>query len=180
MRMKIQFDLKAARRLVSREAKKAIDAAGVRSINEVVRMASTKEVRELSQEVGSAQKGIRAKMRILKATRSKMVATLVGRGETPNLIRFDAKKTKAGVSAKVWAGGRRRTFRGAFIGNQGRTVFRRTGQGRGIEPVHGPSVGRAWARKKVDQRVNKTVEENWPRIFTRNYKYQMQRLRSRK
>lgn len=66
---------------------------------------------------------------------------------------------------------------GAFVGNKGRTVFRRVGKGRlPIEPVRVIDVGQMFSSKKISRRVLERIERDLPVEMDRAVKGVMARL----
>lgn len=94
------------------------------------------------------------------------------RGRSMNLIRFVEKKvtlaegrrrTKSGTLShlrfKILRGSGLKEIAGTFIGNQGRTVFRRTGKERlPIEPVQVIGVSQMFNTRTVRKRVEARIE----------------------
>ena len=68
--------------------------------------------------------------------------------------------------------GQTRKLPGAFIGNKGRTVFKRDGDKRlPISPVQTIDVGQMFNTTRINQAVLRYVEANLPRIFEREADY---------
>ncbi len=67
-----------------------------------------------------------------------------------------------GVSVKIKRNGPRKLIPGAFIGNKGRTVFRRTGDGRGIEPVETVDVPQMFNMKRLNKAVVTKITADFP------------------
>jgi Prophage minor tail protein Z (GPZ) len=108
----------------TRQIPKALNS----TINKVARTIRKEGVRQLSKETGIKQKDIRRDVDIRKSNLQTLSARIRATGSHTNIIRFGARQTKKGVSAALWK--KRRVFKGAFIANQGRTVFTRKGKGR--------------------------------------------------
>lgn len=90
----------------------------------------------------------------IKAASPRRLAALIkGSGRPLNLIRFNARQTKRGVSHRAY--GRRQTAEGAFIGNSGRTVFVRKGRKRsaGVRPAWGPGLANVYAAHAKELRT---------------------------
>ena len=65
-------------------------------------------------------------------------------------------------------------MRPAFVGNDGRTVFRRTGKDRlPIEPVQTIGVPQMFTSSKVQRTVRDCISANFPRIFEAELRYRM-------
>ena len=98
-----------------------------------------------------------------------------------NLIEFNAKQTKKGVSAKAW--GNRKIYRGAFIGrgqNSGkRLVFKKVKGSKQIRAVHGASLPREFHRQDMKSIFNKKIKTRFPILFKRAVEFQMLKAKGR-
>jgi hypothetical protein len=149
-------------------------------------------IRGITGEYNLKASDVRERLRVRRAQRSGMqfTATLVGNPQgrakrAMNIIRFVEKsvslaeskrRRKRGdlgaVFVKIKRAGGRKAIQGAFIGNLGRTVFRRTGPGRlPIEPVSTIGVPQMFQAKKVQIPVQRWITENFPRIFEADATY---------
>jgi hypothetical protein len=150
----IQLDVRTNIESVRRQLRgkdKEIDAAASRALNRAASSVRSVAVKELAKATGiRPQAAIREKLRMRKATPRYLIAEVGAVAYTPNLARFSARQTKRGISANAWA--KRKIYRGTFLGNQGRTAFKRTGAGRlPIEPVHGPRMHREFAAAVIQK-----------------------------
>lgn len=76
-----------------------------------------------------------------------------------------------GVSVKIKRGGGRKLIKGAFIANQGRTVFMRVGPSRlKIKAVHTVDVPQMFNMRKVNGAVVRKVRQEFPIEFARALK----------
>ena len=99
-----------------------------------------------------------------------------------NLIEFNAKQTKRGVSAKAW--GNRKIYRGAFIGggrNSGkRLVFKKLKDNpKRIEALHGPSLPREFHRQDMEKIFKKKIKTRFPILFKRAVEFHMLKAKGR-
>ena len=77
-----------------------------------------------------------------------------------------------GVSVLIKRGGGRKLIAGAFIANQGRTVFiRKAGQGRAITPVETIDVPQMFNTRRINEAVRQIIVERFPRIFENEARY---------
>ena len=132
----------------------------------------------LHRETGiKPQKVVKARTRVFKSSPRTLRATVeVMETRAPNLIRFKATQNKKGVAASAW--GKRKTYRGAFIGNSGRTVFARTSKTRlPIKPLYGPSVSNEMKRPYAQAIARKTIKERFPINFNQALKFNLSKLR---
>lgn len=122
------------------------------------------------------------------------------RGRSMNVIAFMEKKTTLAQARRraknndLFVVGRRgqllpilrfvfkrgsgpKTIEGAFVGNKGRTVFRRVGKARlPIEPIRVIDVGQMFRSKKVSPRVLERIRRDLPVELDRAAKAVMARL----
>ena len=161
--------------------------ATVMALNKTAAKAKTEMVRAITSEFALPASDVRSKLRILKASRNGLKATLdpfasgSRKGRSMNLIRFLEKKvslaegrrrSKAGTQNqlrfKVKKQGGFKTIKGAFIGNEGRTVFRRSGDGRfPIEAVSTIGVPSMFNTKRINARVIARIRKEFPIEFER-------------
>lgn len=104
--------------------------AAARALNTTARTVRSESVRELAKLMGLAQKVVRDRTSITRATPQRLVSEVKFKGRRLNLIRFGARQTRKGVSAAPW--GKRRVFEQTFLVNLGGGKFvgvrkRRTG-----------------------------------------------------
>jgi hypothetical protein len=138
-----------------------IDLAASRALNRAIASARTVAVRDLSRSTGiKPQAAIRDRLPIKQASPDRLAAEIGVHAYTPNLVRFAARQTRAGVSASAW--GKRKVYRGTFLGNNGRTVFKRAGKARlPIKPVYGPRLAKEFVEPAVIRAMNTVAGERW-------------------
>lgn len=179
MEISVKADVQAALREVSRWQREAVPKAAAHALNTTARQVQSAAVKELARETGLKQKDIRVALSRVRATWTRLQSEVIATGRAVNLIRFTrqsrAQARKAGgVRANAW--GVSRLYRGTFIGNLGRTVFKRAGKGRmPIRAVHGPSIPREMAREKVSRILRTVAETNWAENFARDLRYYLNR-----
>ncbi len=152
-----------------------------RAINAAINKTSSKVrtivIREVAKETGLKQKEVRQFVSLRKSNLRTFTGIIRSIGRTLNLIRFNARQTKVGVSAKAW--GVTRVYRGAFIANQGRTVFIRISRKRvPIRPLHGPSIPRTIINQKIYPAQDKVVRAEHPKNLRREFEFRIQKLRN--
>jgi len=174
------------------------DRAITSALNKTVAQAKTQIARGIGQEYALPSADIKERLAIQRASRSGMRFTAVllgnpaGRAKRSlNVIRFLERSTslaearrrgKHGTIAelhfKIRRQGGKTTIKGAFIGNRGRTVFRRTGDARlPIEPVQTIGVPQMFQAKKVQVPVQQWITVNFPRIFDAELRYYLSTVR---
>ena len=153
-----------------------VEKAAVRSLNRTRDNVDVIARRLIAKDMGISVKAVRAGMYKIKATRHKLVAATEARGRPLNLIRFGAKKRNKGVSASAW--GKRKIYKGTFIGNQGRTVFSRTGESRlPIEAKWGPSIPKTMLQDYIIRAMQQTAGTQWQKNIARDLKFYLNRTR---
>lgn len=122
------------------------------AVNATAKQVRTQSARNVAKEMGIARKDVDRAFVIRPYSQpNTLTATIRGRGAPLPLMRFAARQTRKGVTAKAW--NVRRTYPGTFIatmasGHQG--VFRRTGKGRfPIKELYGSGVAQVMAQDAV-------------------------------
>lgn len=184
----VSLDYKQVQRMFRDIPGNIVPRATASALNKSAGRAETVAVRKLSEATGLKQKDVRSYMAKVRATRTKLIATISATGRHLNLIRFGARKVKAGISAAPWK--KRRIFKGAFIGNKGRTVFVRdkklgympsrkgqTKHSEKIKPVWGPSVPTEFVRKKVDESMRDIAAQVFPKLFRHEMNWRLRKYK---
>lgn len=161
------------------------------ALNKVVAKANTTMVREITSEFNIKSSEVRANLRVIRAQRdlSKWYAKLDPfaknkKGRGLNLIRFTESKVslaegrrraKAGTNRdlrfQIKRGGSKKTIKGAFIGNQGRTVFMRTGKERlPIKAVTTIDVPQMFNTRRINNKVVARINAEMSVEFNRAIK----------
>ena len=125
--------------------------------------------------VGNAGAKGRDSLNFIRFIDSKATIKAFKRGHDMRLdqLRFTIKKSKPGVIHK-----------GAFVGNQGRTVFERTGKPsarnpkrEGIKPVYSIGVLGMFSTRKNIAEVQRQIMVEMPVIMQRNVRYYLSTVR---
>lgn len=175
----VKGDVRQVLRSLKGIEKKVVEKATVSALNRTIKQGFRLTLRHMAKNVGLTQKVLAKEFfRMFKATRSRMDAVILARPHVPNLMRYSAKQRKGGVSAKIY--GRTKTHKGAFIANQGRTVFKRTSPKRlPIKPVFGPSYARELLNFEKTGALDKLVRLQFPKHFARDLRFFTQRHNAR-
>jgi hypothetical protein len=168
---------------VSREIR---DKAMQPAINKVADKARTEINRAITQEYAVKATEVRQAVTLRRAGGGNLTAIIEifgsasKRGRSANLIRFlgalnglaarGAKAKKADIAALekqlgfiIRRAGGLKKIEGAFIGNKGRTVFRRTGKARlPIEPLQVIGFSQMFKSRKIERRVMERIEAELP------------------
>jgi len=153
------------------------------ALNKVAAKANTEMTRAIGSEFNLKASEIRGSLKLRRAERKleKWFATLEPvstsrRGGSLNMIRFLEKKvsltearrrkkngTQNQLQFQVLKQGGKKTITGAFIANNGRTVFVRTGKDRlPIRAVQTIGIGQMFNTKRVQSRVIERINRELP------------------
>jgi len=179
--MDIKIDIKGLKELERNLTLTAreLERAAVMTLNKVIVKGKTEMKRAISSEFSVTQQEVSRKLMVQKAKRGSPVAVLEAserRGRSFNLIRFMEKKVtiaqykkrrkaegRPQLRFKIKRGGGYKTIKGAFVGNKGRTVFKRTGKGRlPIKPLRTVGVPGMFASRRVSSRVVNRIRKELP------------------
>ena len=153
----------------------------VTALNKVGAEVATQAKKELAGATGLKAGIVAKKIGKEKARRGDHEYSIFIKSRYLNVIEFGAKKTKKGVSANVW--GKRRIYRGAFIGrgqNSGkRLVFKKVKGSKQIRAVHGASLPREFERQDMAKIFNKKIKTRFPILFKRAVEFQMLKAKGR-
>lgn len=164
--------------------------AVVRAINTTIDQGKTQMARQISQEFRVSVGTAKDRLKVFKASARngafRFVATLEATRKDPgrsmNLIAFVTKGKVSKASAKrsgrtdlagqlqfqIKRGGGRKSIKGAFIGNMGRTVFIRTGKDRlPIKALNTIDIGQMFNTRRVNKVVRQVMLDKFPANFQR-------------
>jgi hypothetical protein len=162
----VEVDIRKAVEMLNALERELVPRAASAALNRVAVSARAVAVQEIARVTGLTQAEVRQHLDIRTANRNYLAASISAKPWSPNIIRFAARQTKAGVSAAPWRN--RRTHKGTFIGNQGRTVFVRTSRNRlPIKAVHGPNVPREFMQGYALAAMQAKVAERFALEFER-------------
>ena len=164
------------------------DKVMANALNKVAGQARTRMVRHITTEFDIRRSAVSAQVDLRRARAGKNLEVRIeafGRrrkGRSMNVIRFlersvtfaEAKRRRKGgtlreLRFKIKRAGGRRTIAGAFIGNKGRTVFRRRGNERfPIDPVMTIDVPQMFNTRRINTRVLAFIREQFPAMVERD------------
>ena len=189
----IKHNIDEVVRRLQADVPKAVEAAQISAINKTADGARTRMVRAISSTYKINQSVVREKLFISRATRkggATFTASLLGTGKrSMNVIRFletrvtlaeARRRRKTGtleqLRFQILCAGGLKTIDGAFIANQGRTVFKRTGKARlPIEPIQTIDIPGMFRSRKNTGEVTSWINDNFSRIFERELKFYLGR-----
>ena len=173
-----------------------------RALNRAATKVRSEAVKRVARDMGLKQKDARRSFQIVRATRAKPEAVIIITGKPIGLIKFGARQTRRGVTAKAW--GKRKLYKGAFIaptsGSGGVQAFKLVGGRRGkprarksgpqagrpyrpelpINKLFGPSVPQTFADREVLRFVNRVAVITVDKNFQRDMDFFMRRLAARR
>lgn len=188
--IKIEADVKQARRFYRELSDKAIAAATARAINDTLKTLRAEGAREIRKEHPALRiKDIKANMIQKKASRWKLfgrvstqgraLALSLNKGKDRDAGTWPANAPKrGGVTAKFGKGRQRPvTYHGrkAFVvKSYGAQIFvRRFGEGRRIRRFRAPSLPGVFRARRAF--FNQLIAEKWPRSFQSRMRYEIER-----
>lgn len=149
-----------------------------RTLNRTVDIAKTDMSREIRSEFALPAAYVRERLTVRRASAKRgglrLEAELRGgrKGRrSANVIAFKATQVRKGVAVTIKRG-QRKTIGGAFIGNAGRTVFRREGRARlPIKPVQTIEVAQMFNTRRVNAAVVRAINTKLPQVFARELRF---------
>ena len=158
------------------------------ALNKVVMQGKTAMSREIRAEFVLSAATVNQSLRISRARasggRANLEANLSSISKPGqrglNLIHFQAKPTAKGVSFKVRRNGPRKVIPGAFIGNDGRTVFIRKGKQRlPIKALTTVDLQGMFKTKRINAKVVAMIEAKFPAIFANEVRYWLSKFEAK-
>lgn len=157
------------------------ERAAVSAMNKTVAKARTAMSREIRAQYNLSASKVNEALRVKKAWRAQgfmeweaALESPSQRGRALNLINFSARATQQGVTVAIKKGAGRKLIKSAFIANQGRTVFIRTGKARlpikGVQTIDVPQMFNA---RRINERVVEMIRAEFPIQFEREARYFM-------
>jgi hypothetical protein len=169
-------------------AKEIANPAQASILNKAADQGKTASVREISSEYAVSAKYARDRIAIKRASfrngrleMSVVIQAGNGRKRAANVIAFTARQTKKGLTVKIKRTEGRKVIKGAFIGNKGRTVFRRKGKDRlPIEPVQTIDVPGMFNARRIKTTVLEVIKARLPDIAEREIAFYVRRFNGSK
>lgn len=182
IRIRIKHDFPDAVRSLGVMQRELADKVLVAAINKTAEKARTEVTRAVTAEYNIKSSQVRNALELRRASARKIQAVIEifgsrnRRGRALNVIHFLERKvalaearrrakrgTLRDLHFKFKRAGGLKAIKGAFIGNRGRTVFRRIGKARlPIEPVQVIDVPQMFGSRKISNRVRERVEREFP------------------
>lgn len=166
------------------------ERAILRSVNRAVDAVATESSREIRKVYNLKHRAILDALAKHMATRTTLTGDVTFKGRRVPLIEFEARWRQGqsvGATARIFVGGKRASYRGAFIaaarsnnarggGSAGmEQVYVRVGKGRfPIRILRGVSIPLTLRNKAISDAIRKVGSE----VFTRNFRQQLKYLTS--
>lgn len=184
--LSIKHNWPEVQRELTRLQKDIADKAVARALNATIKQGETAMARQISLTYRISQSVVKQRLSVTRARRNggrlelqvTLEATRKGRGRSMNMIAFvttAARRLKTGkrnqTKLQVRRDGGRKQVTGAFIGNQERTLFIRTGKARlPIEPVNTIDVVQMFNTRKISTAVQTVLLDRFAINFARELK----------
>jgi hypothetical protein len=183
----IQINVKADISKVSRAVGlfgKDMQRATASALNKAVAQGKTRMAKEIRGEYNLTATRIKERLKVRRAYASGRIslsAELSGTGKRAmNVIAFvkGQPRPRQPVYVQIRRGvAKKRLNDMTFVGNKGRTVFRRTGPKRlPIEPVRTIDVPQMFNQRRINKIVRDVMQQDFARILTSEARYYARRL----
>ncbi len=181
MDIAVKNTIKKAMKNVKFVHQQYLPKALVTALNKVGAEVATQAKKELAGATGLKAGVVAKKIKKDKARRNDETYSIFIKSRYLNLIEFNAKQTKRGVSAKAW--GNTKIYRGAFIGrgqdSGKKLVFKKVRGSKQIKAVHGASLPREFERQDMESIFNKKIKTRFPILFKRALDFYLMKARGR-
>ncbi len=140
-------DIKQAEQYLTSVEREVVPKAASWALNRTAKKVQTRVIRFISSVAGIKQKLIRSEMFLIKSSWTRLTSMIRTRGKPRNIIHWNARQTKKGVTASPWKN--RRLFKHAFIVNDKWVAVRTTKKRLPLKPIFGPGVMKEFSRPKA-------------------------------
>ena len=179
MQLSIKTNFPEISKALNALQKDIADKALASALNKTLAQGKTAMSKSITSEFNISASKVKDSLRVNRVRKVAGAYVLQGslespskRGRSLNLINFDARKTAAGISVKIKKTGGRKVLRGAFIGNQGRTVFVRVGAKRlPIKALQTVEVAQMFNTKRINKVVVDFLQAKLPEVFENEAKF---------
>lgn len=192
MKISVTTNFPDIERAMSRLDEQVRNRAAVSAVNKMLDQARTQMARAITQRFNIPSAVVKESLRVRGAVNQRgrlaIEGALVGgdgRRRSLNMIRFMERKVslaqakrraKAGTLESIYVQVRKdkaaRPLDGAFIGNKGRTIFRREGRDRlSLKPVQVIDVQQMFNTKAINAQVVQLINDKFAAIFKHEAEY---------
>ena len=190
MQLSIKTNFPDVQRRLRRFQSDVADKALAMAVNRTMDQARTAMQREITGTYNLKASYVRQRLAIrrvsFKGNSLSFTASLMGTGKrSANLVAFLARNAanngrRGGqqVAFRIRKGGALSRVPGAFIGNKGRTAFRRTGSARlPIEALQTIDVPQMFNQRRINAAVVRVMQQRFPEIFEQQVRFYASRMR---
>lgn len=189
MKVQVKVNSQDVKRMLDRLNTQAGEVAVKRAINRTADQAKTRMSREIRDQFAMTKAKVDQKLHVDGARSDgglRFTGRLLSYGDrgrrSINLINFAARQNRRNrmLTAQILRAKGRIKVPGAFIGNQGRTVFRRVGKERlPIKAVQIIDVPQMFNTKRINEKVVTFVREKFPDVYQRELRFALRQAGAR-
>jgi hypothetical protein len=161
----VRLDIRALERSLNSMQRELIPKAASRAINRAIDSTATAAAREIAAATRLKVGEVRKRLKVRKASPSRLVAELQAFGYAPNLGQFRATQRRDGVAATAWE--KRKTYKGAFILPTGKVVARTSAKRFPLKGLRGPSLTSNFKTQRVQAKMEAVARQVWRDRFDR-------------
>jgi hypothetical protein len=165
LKFTVTFDKSAFERDLRKLRTDVVPKVMARALNRTADGVKAEAVRTISKLTSLKQSEIRARMWVKGATPQRWWAEVGALPYAPNLKKFRATRTKAGVRANAW--GTSKVYRGSFVTPKGAVVARTGKRREPLKPLYGPSLRKTFMKDVVLKRLEAVANQRWRSEFER-------------
>ena len=190
MQLSIKTNFPEVQQKLKRLQSDVADKALARAVNRTMDQARTAMQREITKtynlRAGYVRQRLAVSRAVFKGPRMSLTASLMGTGKrSANLVAFLARRApnngrRGGpqTTFRITKGGAPTSITGAFVGNKGLTVFRRTGSKRlPIEAVRTIDVPQMFNQTDINAAVVRVIQERFPQVLEQQVRFYASRMR---
>ena len=142
-----------------------------KTLNDIGSKVKTQSTKAVRQRYNIKAKTVKDNMQVKRSRYSDLSFALHIASGRRNIINFGARQVKKGVNVKVKKTSGVKLVKGAFIGNNGRTVFKRVKDKRlPIKAIKTLSIPQMF-NKDIMQEVDKDASSNFNKRFKTNFEF---------
>lgn len=186
MNLTVTTDFPAVARRMAELRKDIADKATARALNKMTTQAQTEMSKQIRAVYNISAAKVKEKLFTKRASFKGGVLGLQaelfsrdksGKRRAINLINFGARATKRGLTVKIKKQGGRVVVPTGFIGNKGRTTFKRLGLARlPIGPLQTIDVPQMFNTKRISAAVIAMIRGKFPTIFEREVAFALRQF----
>lgn len=142
-----------------------------KTLNEIGRKVKTQSTKAVRAKYNIKAKTIKDNMQVKRSRYNDLSFALHIESGRRNIIHFGARQVKKGVGVRVKKTSGRKVMKGAFIGNKGRTVFKRVKDSRlPIKAIKTLSIPQMFNKETLKE-VDKEASSSFNKRFKHNFEF---------